>query len=62
MFMTTTQLLEVLNHDKKNRFLKPFDRMHIHKEISNSLNNRLSLLNQRLVNKIKVENKIGKFL
>ena len=60
--MTEINLLDVLNYDSQNRFLTAFDRMAIHKQISNLLNNRLYLLNQRLVNKIQVENKIGKFL
>ena len=60
--MTKINLLDVLNYDKQHRFLTAFDRMAIHKQIANLLNNRLSLLNQRLVNKIKVENEIGKFL
>ena len=60
--MTTTQLLEVLNHDKKNRFLKPFDRMQIHKEISNSLNNRPFALSKEIKNKITIEKKIYNFL
>ena len=60
--MTKINLLDTLSYDKQHRFLTAFDRMAIHRQISNLLNNRLYLLSQRLVNKIKVENKIGKFL
>ena len=60
--MTEINLLDVLNYDRQNRFLTAFDRMAIHKQISNLLNNRLSLLKQELLEKINEENKIGKFL
>ena len=60
--MTEINLLDVLNYDSQNRFLTAFDRMAIHKQISNLLNNRLSLLKQELLEKINEENKIGKFL
>lgn len=60
--MTANQLLEVLNHDSKNRFLKPFDRMHLHKQIANDWNGRTVKLCHVIEKKIYAENSIYKFL
>lgn len=60
--MTANQLLEVLNHDSKNRFLKPGERMHLHKQIANDWNGRAVKLCQVIENKIYAENRIYKFL
>jgi len=60
--MTAHQILEVLNHDSKNRFLKPFDRMHLHRQIANELNGRKVEIYSFIQHKIYAENSIYKFL
>lgn len=51
MTIEINDIFEALNLDSKSRYLKPFDRMALHKEISNRFNNKKSVLPQIIIDK-----------
>lgn len=51
MTIETNDIFEALNLDSRSRFLKPFERMELHKEVSNRLNEKKSVLRQLVIDK-----------
>lgn len=52
MTIETTDIFEALNLDSKSRFLKPFERMELHKEICDRWHQRPSKLSIFLIDKV----------